>query len=193
MASITHWHTERRDAVTVVEDPSPMEVTHPFQRVTDDEAYERMVGDWIGAARNPLLAERDWAGDAGDASSPTTPTPGRSAYSLHAMAGVTVRGVAYLVRTGQVVGSPRSVSLRLIDWYRAEVSAGRHCCPTGATGLRPSCSRLGRRLIERYGALLGWYLALARARQCSALSAPQGTGSDCEDIVFGCCDPCGKN
>jgi len=102
---------------------------------------------------------------------------------------VLARGLLHLARTGQLWRSPRTASLALVDWYRAEVSPGRQCCPTGRGGTRASCSRYGRRVIDRYGAVVGWWLAVARMRECAVLS--RVGNPDAWDCVSGLCDPCG--
>lgn len=102
-----------------------------------------------------------------------------------------VRGLLHLARTGGLHGGALAVSLRLIDWYQGTVSAGTRRCPTGRNGTRASCSRYGRRVVERYGVLLGWWLALARMRQCTAMAVDGGAEATCMDMVIGLCDPCG--
>lgn len=97
------------------------------------------------------------------------------------------RGLLHLARTHRPWRSPRAVSLALVDWYRAEVSAGQLRCPTGRDGSRASCSRYGRRVIERYGVLVGWWLAVARMRECSAL-ALQSSGGRRDYGPQGCCE-----
>jgi putative component of membrane protein insertase Oxa1/YidC/SpoIIIJ protein YidD len=111
---------------------------------------------------------------------------------VNAAVRVLARGLLHLARTGQLRRSPRSASLALVDWYRATVSAGRQCCPTGRDGTRASCSRYGRRVIARYGALVGWWLVLARMRQCAVLAMGNQDAGDCffgvlEGLTCGLC------
>lgn len=96
--------------------------------------------------------------------------------SVRFVARLLARGLYAVARQGQLRQSPQGVSLALVDWYRS--TSGRRRCPTGLDGTRASCSRYGRRVIQRYGVWLGWWLAVARMRQCAALHCrdygPQG-------------------
>lgn len=114
------------------------------------------------------------------------PTPA-GGYTVLGVLPVLLRGIVALARAGQLWGSPRTVSLRLVDWYRTNVSAGQQRCPSGRRGRRASCSRYGQRMIERYGALLGWWLALARMRRCSLRTLdPDGEDAVCMDQLADC-------
>lgn len=53
------------------------------------------------------------------------------------------------------VGTPRAVSLRVVDAYRRGSALEQRCGRTG-----PSCSTLGRAYIARYGAVQGWARAV---------------------------------
>lgn len=89
-------------------------------------------------------------------------------------------GLCYLASTGQLSLSPTVTSLRLVDWYRATVSAGRDRCPTGrAHGADHSCSAYGRRVLDRYGFLIGWSLALYRMHRCALYAQQHDDAGDC--------------
>jgi len=92
-------------------------------------------------------------------------------------------GLSYLMvalmgmRLLDFVGTPRRVSLRLITSYQRNSSAGEHRCRRGEG---QSCSQLGHRYIERYGAFQGWLLACWVMVTCSVAA----TGETCP------CNPC---
>lgn len=78
------------------------------------------------------------------------------------------------------VGTPRAVSLRVVDAYRRGSALEQRCGRSG-----PSCSTLGRAYIARYGAVQGWTLALWVIATCSAeysedpCAGPGRSGGSC--------------
>lgn len=82
------------------------------------------------------------------------------------------------MRARDWLGTPRVVSLRVVDSYRAGSQRGYRCPRQGE-----SCSTLGRAYIARYGAAQGWALALWVIATCGAYedpcSGPGRTGGSC--------------
>jgi putative component of membrane protein insertase Oxa1/YidC/SpoIIIJ protein YidD len=73
----------------------------------------------------------------------------------------TLRGM----RLRDWLGTPRTVSLRVVDSYR-DGSQREHRCPRAGE----SCSTLGRAYIARYGAVQGWALAFWVVATCGTAS-----------------------
>ena len=86
----------------------------------------------------------------------------------------TVRGMRRL----DWIGTPRQVALRLIDSYQRNSSDGADRCGKGAGR---NCSLVGRRYVERYGAVQGVALAIWVVATCGV-----AMDSDCEDMCNGC-------
>ena len=69
------------------------------------------------------------------------------------------------------VGTPRQVVLRFIASYQAHSSAGEARC---GRGVGRSCSNLGYRYVDRYGAVQGVLLAVWVVVTCGAYEDPCG-------------------
>ncbi|MFD2178231.1 membrane protein insertion efficiency factor YidD [Veronia pacifica] len=59
----------------------------------------------------------------------------------------------------------KSLSLALIRWYQAK--GGSKKLLNIECNFEPTCSEYTRQCIEKYGALKGWKLGLARIRRCN--------------------------